>query len=189
MHFPPAFDSSQFTSLLAAARSGDDRALGEFLKAYRGFLLAIAKRNISGPVRAKLDESDIVQQTLSEAAEHFEQFAGMVPQELASWLRAGLLNNVRDCHRRFGAERRSVGREVSLDADSALHRKLTSDLPSPSTRILKEDRRRLVDAAIGSGRKSPPAGRTAATLVIRCDLFRTDDYPAPCWAANQPRSH
>lgn len=148
MHFPPAFDPQHFTQLLAAARGGDAEALGEFLFAYRGFLRAMAARNIVGPVRAKLDASDIVQQTLSEAAAKFEQFVGMAPHELEGWLRAGLLNNVRDCQRRFGTRRRAISREVSLDADAALQRKLPSNLPSPSSRILKEEHRQIVDQAM-----------------------------------------
>jgi RNA polymerase sigma-70 factor (ECF subfamily) len=144
----PIAGSREFAELLAAARGGDRAALGKVLTMYRGLLLSVARQRLGDDVRTKLDEADIVQQTLAEAGDSFEQFAGTQPQELAGWLKAALLNNVRDGQRRFESQRRAVGREVSIDADSAIKKQLIGDLDSPSSRMRKDESRQLVEEAM-----------------------------------------
>ena len=88
----------------------------EQLDEFRSYLGMLARAQFDGQLHGKLDPSDIVQQTMTEAFEHREQFRGQSRAELAGWLRQVLARNLVDAQRRFGAAKRDVARERSLDA-------------------------------------------------------------------------
>ena len=76
----------------------------------------MARTGIDASLRGKADPSDLVQETLLKAHQHFDQFQGQTETELIAWLRRILTRNLADLVRRFkvgGA--RSVRREQSLD--------------------------------------------------------------------------
>lgn len=85
------------------------------LDRYRSYLHLLARAQLHPEVQAKLDASDIVQQTLLEAHRDREQFAGGNPAQLAGWLRRILGHNVHNALRDLRAARRDVAREQSLD--------------------------------------------------------------------------
>ncbi len=67
-------------------------------------------------LRAKADASDLVQQTFLEAQLDFSQFQGWTEEELLSWLRRLLLNNLTDFSRKHrDSAKREVDREVAID--------------------------------------------------------------------------
>jgi RNA polymerase sigma-70 factor (ECF subfamily) len=142
----PDCDNQRFTRLLLAARGGKTAAIGQLLEMHWESLLHVAKQNLSPQMRAKLDEFDIVQDTLVEVAANFDQFSGSQSHEFAGWLKAALLNNVRDARRRFESQRRAVGREVSLH-DSAIRDQLKCNSPSPSSRIRRQEGQQLIEQA------------------------------------------
>jgi RNA polymerase sigma-70 factor (ECF subfamily) len=144
----PSFESQEFARLLALARDGDGVALGDVLTAHRNFLLAVARQQLDSGVQAKLDESDVVQETLLDAGERFSQFRGQGQPELAAWLRTAVLHNLRDHERRYRGQRRAVAREVSADADSAVERQLIDEAPRPSARMRRREQDTLVDQAL-----------------------------------------
>ena len=95
-------------------------------------------------LQTKLDPSDVVQQTLAEAFEHEAQFRGQSETEKAGWLRQILANNLADIHRRFGAAKRDVGREYSLDtalekSSAKLGNWLASATSSPSQKAMRHE--------------------------------------------------
>ena len=66
-------------------------------------------------LRAKVDASDLVQQTMLEAHRGFGRFQGATEAEWLAWLRRILDNNAADFVRRYrGTGKRQVGREVPL---------------------------------------------------------------------------
>jgi hypothetical protein len=67
----------------------DEPSRGEELavEKFRTYLLLLARMQIGGKLRAKLDPSDVVQQTLLDAHRQQEQFRGRTPAEMAGWLR------------------------------------------------------------------------------------------------------
>jgi RNA polymerase sigma-70 factor (ECF subfamily) len=87
---------------------------GCVLERYRDYLRLLASEQFAGRYRGKIDLSGVVQQTLLEA--HVELANGLnVPSgERRPWLRRILANNLADEVRRLTAEKRDVGREVSL---------------------------------------------------------------------------
>jgi RNA polymerase sigma-70 factor (ECF subfamily) len=92
-------------------------ALAPLLEGYRNYLLLLATAGISDSLQGKADASDVVQETLLKAHEHFGQFQGRTEAELLAWLRQILARNLTDLVRRYrGAGARNVARERSLEA-------------------------------------------------------------------------
>ena len=109
------------------------------LDRYRGYLAALARLQVAARpwLAAKLDASDMVQQTLLQAHARRHQFRGQTPEELAGWLRQILTRTLANTLRSFGQARRDVGAERSLEADldascSRLDAWLAADQTSPS---------------------------------------------------------
>jgi len=118
--------------LLAAADAGDTSAIGEALELVRGYLLRIAENEIRVELRAKVNPSDVVQDTFLEACRIYSRFQGTQSEELQAWLRAILLNKLNNLHKQyFQTEKRRVGREQSLD-DSHNARPLREEIPAPN---------------------------------------------------------
>jgi RNA polymerase sigma-70 factor (ECF subfamily) len=89
---------------------------GRMLDGYRQYLLMIANEVIGPELQAKLDASDLVQDTFLEAQKHLAIFRGKTRFELRAWLRKILecrLANIRRTY--LVTEMRSVNREVTLD--------------------------------------------------------------------------
>ena len=74
--------------LLDHALQGDREALGRLLEAQRACLHRLAERQLEGRIAARVDASDIIQQTFLEAYRSFPQFAGRGTRELVAWLQS-----------------------------------------------------------------------------------------------------
>jgi RNA polymerase sigma-70 factor (ECF subfamily) len=97
------------------ARADPGSALGRLLDAARQYLLLVANRELPADLRAKLGPSDLVQETLLRAHQHFGQFRGQSEDELLGWLRQILLNHLANVRQTYlDTEKRDVGREVGL---------------------------------------------------------------------------
>src|SRR4051794_10994037 len=95
---------------------GPDAPAAAELERYRNWLGLLARLQVEPRFRAKFDPSDIVQQTLLEALRDWPKFRGRSEAELAAWLRQVLTHVLLHEVRRFGgAQRRDIGREVSLE--------------------------------------------------------------------------
>jgi RNA polymerase sigma-70 factor (ECF subfamily) len=69
------------------------------LERFRPYLLLLVRSHMSRQYRAKLDPSDVVQQTLLEAHRKWHQFRGATEAELAGWLRRMLSCELADALR------------------------------------------------------------------------------------------
>jgi RNA polymerase sigma-70 factor (ECF subfamily) len=107
------------------------------LERYRDYLHLLARVELDPRLWAKLDPSDLVQQTLMEAHEAFGQFRGRTGAELVAWLRKilarNLANAVRDLERDKCDVRREQSLETALEQSSMrLEALLAADQSSPS---------------------------------------------------------
>ena len=86
------------------------------LVVFRPYLQMLARMAWGGRIQAKLDASDIVQQTLLQAQRSLDQFQGSADAELAAWLRQILANELAQARRNFRQDKRDLAREISYDA-------------------------------------------------------------------------
>ncbi len=138
---------------MAATRVADEMSLERF----RGYLHALARIQVAARpwLAAKLDASDLVQQTLLKAHAAHEQFRGESAAEMAGWLRQILARTLANELRALGQARRDVGAEQSLnaalDASSCrLEAWLAADQSSPSERACKREQMDALAEAVAS---------------------------------------
>ena len=118
---------------------------------YRSYLLLLARLHLDKRWHARIDPSDLVQQTLLDAHTKWQQL-GTENAELAAWLRKALANNLADALRHLRRAKRNISQEQSLhvvlDASSArLSKWLADDQSSPSRQAVRnEELLRLADA-------------------------------------------
>ncbi len=114
------------------------------LESYRSYLRVLARAQLGPKLRAKVDASDVVQETLLNAHRAIDQFRGESPAQLAAWLRKILARHLIHLARDFGRDKRNVGRERSLEASIEqssvrLERWLAADQSSPSERVARNE--------------------------------------------------
>ena len=125
---------------------------GVDLERYRNYLRLLARVQLASQPGARIDPSDMVQQTLLEAFQKREQFRGANDAEWAGWLRTILARNVADALRAQGRLKRDVRRERSLEQEMAessarLGAWLAAEGPSPSEHAQRDEQAiRLADA-------------------------------------------
>ncbi|HKB06430.1 MAG TPA: sigma-70 family RNA polymerase sigma factor [Gemmataceae bacterium] len=124
---------------------------------FRGYLCALARLQVAARpwLAAKLDASDLVQQTLLKAYAARNQFRGRTPEELVAWLRQILARTLANNLRAFGQAKRAAGAERPLEADldascSRLDAWLALDQTSPSERAGAHERIEALAAAVSA---------------------------------------
>ncbi|TVS08968.1 MAG: sigma-70 family RNA polymerase sigma factor [Planctomycetaceae bacterium] len=135
--------------LVRRAAAGDRRAEQTLYGQHRQRLKRMICVRIDQRVAGRVDPSDIVQETLAEAARQLPDYARQRPLPLYPWLRQLALSKVREAYRRHvQAAGRSVQREadIPLPDHSAmdLARCLASSRSGPSRRLLRGEQRQLV---------------------------------------------
>lgn len=135
---------SRIHQLILQAKDGDDAARDQLLNSCRNYISVIARTNVETWMRAKVDASDLVQQTMLEAYQGFQEFEGTTEAEWLGWLRQILAHNTHDFVRRFRTAKRDAKREIRLDAmqpnESAPMLELSGNLQSPSQVIMQSER-------------------------------------------------
>jgi RNA polymerase sigma-70 factor (ECF subfamily) len=154
---------ASIADLLLRARDGDGEALGALLDRYRAYLRILAQRKLEGAVQARVDVSDVVQQTYLEAHRDFAAFQGGEEAELIGWLRRILEHNAaHTLERHLFTQKRTMDREKSLDDSygrgAPLAGRVPADQTSPSRRAM--------------------LGEAAARLAVAIELLPEDQREA-----------
>ncbi len=103
--------STSLSQLLNQARNGDNAARDRLFATCRNYLAVVARAEVGSWLQAKVDASDLVQQTMLDAHRGLASFRGTTEGEWLGWLRQILSHNAADFVRHYGqTEKRQVGR-------------------------------------------------------------------------------
>ncbi len=92
--------------------AGDPAARREILDTCRDYLLFIANQELDARLQGKCGPSDVVQNAMVKAVEHFDDFKGSSQHALLAWLRQILKNEIIDVRRAYlDAEKRDLRKE------------------------------------------------------------------------------
>ena len=133
-------DSDQTTDLLDRVAAGDRAALDRLLRLHRDYLKRVAQMRIEPALMARVDASDVVQETQVVIARRIGDFIQRRPTSFRLWIRRKALEQLADQRRRhIGAEKRSILKEqnVSNVSSMAIARKLLTNTPSKIVRKIE----------------------------------------------------
>ena len=105
----------QFDETLSAARQGDRNAIDELFARWRPLLRLQATKLLGAELSARVDPSDVVQETLSQAHQQLDQFHGRSMGEWVTWLRCMVAGHAAKTQRHHHADKRSANRETPAD--------------------------------------------------------------------------
>ncbi len=123
------------------------------IEGLRPYLRAIARMQLEEQFQAKIDASDIVQETMLEAHRGLANYRGSSPEELRGWLRKILARNIADEVRKFRRGKRDADLERSLEAgltnsSMCLEQCVAANISSPDRRAMNEEQLILLSMAI-----------------------------------------
>ena len=151
-------DSEELPGLLDRAAAGDTAAVAELLSRYRKRLKRMVRLRLSRHLQGRVDESDILQEALLEAAKRLPEYLQERPLPFLLWLRHLTGEKLIDAHRRhLGAKMRNAAQEVSLHrgampaaSSASLAAQLLGRLTSPSLAAIKAETRLRVQEVLNS---------------------------------------
>jgi len=132
--------------LLERVAHGDRQARNHLLDRYRSRLREVVAVRLDRRVAARVDPSDVVQETLVKAHRRLDDYLSSRPMPFYPWLRRLALDRLVDLHRRhLRSKRRSVRREAGHhrllpdESVSDLAERLLARGSSPSAGLHRED--------------------------------------------------
>jgi RNA polymerase sigma-70 factor (ECF subfamily) len=145
-------DSHETCRLLDQARSGDRAAFGALFARHRGALRQFVAVRLDKRLRARVDPSDVVQETQLEAFRRLDDFLQREPMPFHVWIRRTAHERLVDLRRQhIVATRRATGREVPLPDRSSLllARRLVGSTSTPSRQLERGELTRRVRQVVG----------------------------------------
>jgi RNA polymerase sigma-70 factor (ECF subfamily) len=147
---------SETHELIDCAHRGDEAARQQLLERYRDYLRRMVAVRLDRRLAARVDASDVVQETLVEAARRLDDYLRERPIPFYGWLRQLAGERIVDTHRRHvTAHRRSVTlehRDLDLPDASAdeLVRRLFAADTSPSNHLMRLERHERLKGALAA---------------------------------------
>jgi RNA polymerase sigma-70 factor (ECF subfamily) len=143
-------DSHETCALLARIKAGDAGAFDALFARHRASLRTFIDLRLDPRLRARVDPSDVVQETQLEVYHRLRDFLEREPMPFRVWLRNTAYERLLKLQRHHGAARRSVAREAALPDRSSmlLARRLLAAGPSPSQQLADREIARRVREAL-----------------------------------------
>jgi RNA polymerase sigma-70 factor (ECF subfamily) len=148
---PLASDSAETRRLLQKARDDQPGARDELLARHRAYLRRFVEVRLDPKIRARVDPSDVVQETQMEAIRRLGRYLQQPPMPFRLWLRQLAYDRLLMLRRHHvRAARRAVEREVALpDASSLLLAdQVLAGGPTPSEQVVQDELVRRVRQAV-----------------------------------------
>jgi RNA polymerase sigma-70 factor (ECF subfamily) len=146
---------------------------------FRDYLCLLARVQLDPRWQAKVDPSDVVQQTLLKAHQARDQFQGGDAAKQAAWLRRILANTLANVFRDLGRGKRDAALERSLeqaldDSSARLEAWLVADQPSPSEEAMRHEQ--LVQLAVAL--EHLPDDQREAVVLRHCHSWSVQQISA-----------
>jgi RNA polymerase sigma-70 factor (ECF subfamily) len=106
--------------MLVDVAAGDDSAVEKLLTAYRDYVRMIINVRMDPALQARVDPSDVVQETLITASRKIADFARRRPTTFRLWLRSQAIDRMIDARRRHVSLKRDARRDISVNDASSL---------------------------------------------------------------------
>lgn len=156
-----------------------DVTRGEVMARARDYLRVLARVGLDPRLRSRVDESDVVQQSLLEAHRDWDAFRGTTAAERFAWLRQILARNLANLLRDHTRAKRDVNRESApdpaIEASSVrLERWLAADQTTPGTAAVREEEA----ARLTRGLAELPDAQREAVILRHWHGFSVADIAA-----------
>jgi RNA polymerase sigma-70 factor (ECF subfamily) len=122
-----------FAERLSRCRDGDRVSLNDLFDRWRPLLRLQARRLLGPDLAARIDPSDVVQESFAQAYADLPDFRGHSEAQWIAWLRRIVAGQAAKARRHHRAERRSPQREEPPDSGAAAAGR------SPSSAVLNEE--------------------------------------------------
>ena len=110
-----AYGITEGRSLVREARDGNREAMEELVGAHVRYVRKEVHARFGSCSKLRLEEEDVVQQTLLEACRDLHRFSGTTEAEYRGWLKRIVFRNLLDSKRYWMASKRCVAQEVYLE--------------------------------------------------------------------------
>lgn len=111
------FDTIQ--QLISASNGGDEDARETLFDQVQDFLRLMADKHLDMNMRHKIAASDIVQQTFCNAVKNLDGFRGENAAEFHGWLKAIVINEVKNARRDLRTAKRDFTKEKTIEVDGS----------------------------------------------------------------------
>ena len=160
--------------LLRQAQDGDRVALDRLVQRYEERVRRIVRMRLGPALRARMESSDILQETFAAAIRDFDRFEVRDSGSFINWLARIAERKLCDAAGHHGAQRRDVAREVPLessDGSTSFGPILRDHGPSPSEQVSRPEQIELIEACL------------AEMPVEYRELILLRDYAGATWEA------
>jgi RNA polymerase sigma-70 factor (ECF subfamily) len=113
-------ESSTTGRLIAAVADGQPDALETLLTEHRDYIRRVVDVRVEAALRARMDPSDIVQDTLVVASQRIHDFLARRPTSFRPWLRRHAMERLIDARRKHLRLKRDVLRDIPVNDASSM---------------------------------------------------------------------
>jgi RNA polymerase sigma-70 factor (ECF subfamily) len=142
---------AEITTAIDQLRDGRREVLSVVFDYFRPRLRQMVRLRMEGPLRARIDPSDVLQDVYLDATRRVGNFVQDPKVSVFVWLRGLTGDRLKKLQRHhLGAQCRALGRELRLPEESSmlLARQLFDSSTSPSRMLLKAELRERVRSAL-----------------------------------------
>ncbi len=109
----PQYES--ISLLIQPSKAGDAAAQADLLSQLQGYVHSVAQQHLEPSLRQKAGYSDIMQLTMTQVIQNFDQFKGATGAEFRGWLKTIVVNEINRVRRTFHAAKRDIAKERDLE--------------------------------------------------------------------------
>lgn len=147
------FDLDSVRVLIGKAREGDQGAQSDLAQQIQGYVTMMADRRLHRSLRANVNPSDIVQQTMIKMVNGIGDFRGDSKEEFFGWINQIVTNESANANRELKRKKRDIRRQTPLETDdknAGPGQGLKDYNPTPGTNAISNERIELFHLALAN---------------------------------------